>query len=110
LPGEGITLDVGAVTIVSTAISTVGAIGIAYIGVTQKRTNARSEKREALKAEGALIQMEMTQALLKLSKVTAKAVRQQKLNGDVEEAEEWVRRVEIKYAEYMRRVSQEVVG
>ena len=94
--------------IIPSLISTAGAVGIAYVGVVQKRTNIKNEKREALKAEGSLIQLEMIQAVLKLSKVTAKAVRQQKLNGDVEEAEEWVHRVEIKYAEYMRRVSCEV--
>jgi hypothetical protein len=50
----------------------------------------------------------MTQAILKLSKVTARAVRNQTLNGDVEEAEHWVHEVEIKFADYMRRMSQTV--
>lgn len=94
--------------ILPTLISAIGAVGVAYVGVIQKRTNAKNEKREVLRAEGVLIQLEMIQAVLKLSKVTARAVRQQKLNGDVEEAEEWVHRVEIKYADYMRRVSCEV--
>jgi uncharacterized protein HemX len=103
-------LDVGIVSIVSTAISAAGAVGVAYVGFHQKRNQARNDKCEALRAEGALIQLEMMQAALKLSKVTAKAVMQKKLNGDVEEAMDWVQRVEIKYADYMRRVSQEVVG
>ena len=94
--------------IISTAISTVGAIGVAYVGFHQARNQKRNDKCEALRQEGALLQLEMTQAVLKLSKVTAKAVRNQKLNGDVEEAENWVHTVEIKFADYMRRVSQMV--
>jgi len=90
--------------IVSAGISAIGAIGVAYIGVHQ-----RKEKRvNDLRNEGALIQMEMSQAGLKLSKVTAKAVLNQKTNGDVEEAMCWAKEVEIKYNDYLRRISQTV--
>lgn len=95
--------------IASAIISSVTMIIVTYIGVTQKKNQKISEKQEAFKAEGALIQMEMVQAELKLSKVTAKAVLNQKCNGDVEEAMSWAQRVEIKYADYMRRVSQMMV-
>jgi hypothetical protein len=95
--------------IISATISGLTAIIVSYIGVSQKKNQKKSEKQEAFKAEGALIQMEMIQAELKLSKVTAKAVMNQKCNGDVEDAMEWARRVEIKYADYMRRVTQQVV-
>ena len=98
-------LDTG---IISAVISALGAIGVAYVGMHQRREKTVNDKREAMKSEGALIQMEMTQAGLKLSKVTAKAVMEQKLNGDVEEAWEWVKRVEVKYADYMRRMAQTV--
>ena len=94
--------------IVSTVVSSIGAIGVAYVGMHQRKEKTVNDKREALKSEGALIQMEMTQAGLKLSKVTAKAVMEQRLNGDVEEAWEWVKRVEIKYADYVRRMAQAV--
>jgi hypothetical protein len=87
-----------------TIISAITAIGVAVLGYYLQRQSVRTDKREELKAEGALIQLEMTQAELKLSKVTAKAVMNQKLNGDVEEAMNWVRDVEIKYADYLRRV------
>ena len=95
--------------IASAIISSVTMIIVTYIGVTQKKNQKISEKQEAFKTEGALIQMEMVQAELKLSKVTAKAVLNQKCNGDVEEAMSWAQRVEIKYADYMRRVSQMMV-
>lgn len=98
-------LDTG---IISAFISAVGAIGVAYVGMHQRKEKTVNDKREAMKSEGALIQMEMTQAGLKLSKVTAKAVMEQKLNGDVEEAWAWVKRVEVKYADYMRRMAQTV--
>lgn len=96
--------------IASAIISSVTMIIVTYIGVTQKKNQKISEKQEAFKTEGALIQMEMVQAELKLSKVTAKAVLNQKCNGDVEEAMSWAQRVEIKYADYMRRVSQMMVS
>ena len=92
--------------IVTAIISGITAIIVSYIGVSQKRNQKRNDKCEALRQEGALLQLEMTQAILRLSKVTAKAVRNQALNGDVEEAEHWVHEVEIKFADYMRRMSQ----
>lgn len=92
--------------VIPTIISGATAIIVSYIGVVQKRNQRRNDKCEALRQEGALLQLEMTQALLKLSRVTAKAVRQQKLNGDVEEADRWVHEVEIKFSDYMRRMSQ----
>lgn len=92
--------------VLSTAISAAGAIGVAYIGVHQRKDRKNNDKCEALRSEGALLQLEMTQAELKLSKVTAKAVLNQKTNGDVEEAMNWVKEVEIKFADYMRRTSQ----
>ena len=88
----------------STIISAVTAIGVAILGYYIQRQSVRTDKREAFKTEGALLQLEMIQAELKLSKVTAKAVRNQKLNGDVEDAEHWVKTVEIKYADYLRRI------
>lgn len=90
--------------ILPTIITTAGTLGVAYIGVLQHRERQSNELRN----EGALIQMEMSQASLKLAKVTAKAVLNQKTNGDVEEAMEWAKKVEIKYNEYLRRISQTV--
>jgi hypothetical protein len=99
-------LDYG--SIIQTTITTIGAIGVAYISIQQRRDREHNAKCESLRAEGALLQLEMIQAVLKLSKVTAKAVRNQTLNGDVEDAERWVHTVEIKFADYMRRITQEV--
>lgn len=90
--------------VISAAISAAGTIGVAIIGVHQ----AREKKANDLRQEGALIQMEMAQASLKLSLVTAKAVTNQKVNGDVEEAMSWAKAVEIKYNQYLRRISQAV--
>ena len=95
--------------VLSTIISTMGAIGIAIVGVQQRKNHRRHDACESLRAEGAILQLEMTQAELKLSKVTAKAVMNQKLNGDVEDAMRWVQSVEIKYQDYTRRMAQ-VVG
>jgi len=92
--------------VISTIVSTVGAMGIALVGYSQKMNQKKNDKYEALRQERDLIQLEMIQAELKLSKVTAKAVLNQKCNGDVDEAMDWVRTVEIKYADYTRRISQ----
>jgi uncharacterized protein HemX len=96
--------------VLSTIISTVGAIGVAIVGWQQKKNQKHNDKCEALRSEGAILQLEMTQAELKLSKVTAKAVMNQQLNGDVEEAMNWVRSVEVKYQDYTRRIFQMVGG
>lgn len=86
-------------TCFSSIISGIVALGVAYIGFMQRREKKVSDLRN----EGALIQMEMAQASLKLAQVTAKAVTNQHLNGDVEEAMTWAKQVEIKYCEFMRR-------
>lgn len=89
--------------IISTAISTLGAIGIAVVGFHQAKNQKRNDKCEELRAEGTLLQMELSHANLQLSKVTAKAVRNQKLNGDVEDAEKKVKDAEEKYVKHMQR-------
>ncbi len=101
--------------VLQTIITTAGTVGVAIIGVRQYKAKTASEKRkkeiderDALRHEGALIQMEMGQASLKLAQVTAKAVLNQKVNGDVKEAMDWAKKVEIKYNEYLRRTSQTV--
>ena len=96
--------------VLSTVISTVGAVGIAVVGLQQRKNQKRNDACESLRVEGAILQLEMTQAELKLSKVTAKAVMNQKLNGDVEDAMRWVQSVEIKYQDYTRRMAQLVGG
>jgi len=91
-------------SIIVAAISATGTIGVAIIGVRQHR----GQKADALRQEGQLIQMEMSQASLNLGLVTAKAVTNQKLNGDVEEAMNWAKEVQVKYNKYLRRISQAV--
>ncbi len=91
-------------SIFTTLISTAGAIGVAYVGAHQRR----DKKINDLRQEGNLVQMEMIQANLNLAQVTAKAVMNQEVNGDLEEALDWAKKVNIKYSEYLRRVSQSV--
>jgi adenylosuccinate synthase len=94
----------GYLSIFTTLISTAGAIGVAYIGAHQRK----DKKINDLRQEGNLVQMEMIQANLNLAQVTAKAVMNQEVNGDLEEALDWAKKVNIKYSEYLRRVSQSV--
>ena len=101
--------------VVSALIPSATAIGVALIGLAQyrekiinERRKQETDKREDLRTEGYLIQLEMSQAGLKLSKVTAKAVMCQRLNGDVEEAWERVQAVEVRYDDYLRRITRTV--
>lgn len=94
--------------VVSTIISTMGAIGIAIVGYHQAKNQKRNDRCEALRQEGALLQLEMIQAAVKLSKVTARAVKGHDTNGDMDKALEWAEKVEIGHADYMRRVTQNV--
>ena len=80
-------------------VSTLGTLGVAYIANRQRQEKKANEIRN----EREMIQMEMTQASLKLAMVTAKAVTNQKTNGDVEEAMQWAKDVEVKYCKFMRR-------
>lgn len=95
----------------SSIVSAIGAIGVAYIGLMQYREkkvaairNADYEEKDRIRTEGILIQMEMSQASLKLAQVTAKAMTNQHLNGDVEEAMTWAKEVEVKYCKFLRRL------
>jgi hypothetical protein len=91
-------------TIITAGLSSITALGVAYIGVHQRR-----EARDAaLRQEGSLTQMEMSQATLNLSLCTAKAVMGQHVNGDMEEAMEWAKKVKIKQQSYLRRCYQEI--
>jgi hypothetical protein len=101
--------------IVTAIVPAATVIGVALIGLVQYREKVLNEqrkheidRREDLRTEGYLIQLEMSQASLKLSKVTAKAVMYQRLNGDVEDAWEWVQAVEVKYDDYLRRITRTV--
>lgn len=97
--------------ILTTIISGAVAVIVAHIARRQradererKARQAEIDERDTLREEGVALQLEMTQAELKLSKVTAKAVLNQETNGDVEEAMQWLRSAEKKYADYTRRL------
>jgi hypothetical protein len=89
-------------SIIVAIISTAGTIGVAIIGIRQHCEH----KDLALRKEGSLIQLEMAQASLNLAQCTAKAVMGQQINGDMEEAMNWAKQVNIKYNDYSRRICQ----
>lgn len=90
------------------------ALGVAFIGWRQgqdKRYNqerqAVLDRREELRVEGELIQLEMLQAAIKLSKVSARAIKGSNLNGDVDKALNWAEEVEDRQGGYLRKLYSE---
>ncbi len=66
---------------------------------------ARAEKRGARRAEESWLSMELMSASCKLGVVTAKAVTNQHINGDVEEAMEAAKEAQEKYDAFLRLVA-----
>ena len=89
-------------SIIVAMISTCGTIGVAIIGVRQHK----EQKNATLREEGSLIQLEMAQASLNLAQCTAKAVMGHEVNGDMKEAMEWAKEVNVRYDKYARSVCQ----
>jgi predicted benzoate:H+ symporter BenE len=89
-------------SIIVAMISTCGTIGVAIIGVRQHK----EQKNATLREEGSLIQLEMAQASLNLAQCTAKAVMGHEVNGDMKEAMEWAKEVNVRFNEYSRRICQ----
>jgi hypothetical protein len=63
----------------------------------------RTKKQATRRAEESQLSMELMSANCKLAVVTAKALTNQKLNGDVEEAMEASRKAQEQYNAYIRR-------
>lgn len=89
-------------SIIVAIISTAGSIGVAIIGIRQHYEH----KNTTLREEGSLIQLEMAQASLNLAQCTAKAVIGQEVNGDMKDAMDWAKKVNVRFNEYSRRIYQ----
>ena len=70
-----------------------------------KAEAARAEKRSVRRAEESRLSMELMSASCKLGVVTAKAVTNQHVNGDVEEAMEAAKGAQEKYDAFLRLVA-----
>lgn len=84
---------------IPSVISMVSAIGVAIIGAIQ----FRSRKVEAFRNEGQLIQMEMAQASLNLSMITAKIIAGKANSEEMDPVLDWANAVMIKYCDFLRR-------
>ena len=106
-------METGLLGVLQTVITGAVAIGVAQIGVNQHKEKSKSEKREAkkekqeaLRHEGVLLQMKMTDAALDLGLITAKTVQNKKTNGDVEEAIDKAEDIRCKLNDFLQRASQ----
>lgn len=86
------------------------AVLVAFIEARCSRDRKRTEKRADRRAEENRLAMELMSANCKLSLITAKAVLNQKVNGDVEEAFGAVRDAQGKYDSYITRLAAEQVA
>lgn len=100
---------------VSTIISSLVAVVVALIKVSQYKEQRKNEmrekeaeKREELRNEGALLQMRMVDATLDLGLITAKTVLMKKTNGDVENALDKAMEIKEKVEDHLIRVSQAI--
>jgi hypothetical protein len=107
--------DASLLTLASTVVSGIVAIGVAKVNVEQYKERKANEeraaeatKREELRQEGLLLQMKMADATLDLGLITAKTVLERKTNGDVEEALDKAMTVKEKITDHLQRVCQAI--
>lgn len=71
---------------------------------------AKAEEREALRAKESQLAMQMQEASLKLSKVTAKKVMNLQTNGDVKEAFDAAEKAGLEYMEFIEAVAAKTIA
>jgi len=92
------------------AVSGLCAIAAAFAGCQASRASARSERSSALRRRESLLSLEMMDATLKLSVVTANALTGGHNNGNVALARERAGGVSEKYEQFMRETTAYEVG
>lgn len=96
--------------IVCAAISGLCAVGVAVIGGQLGRAAKRSEHSSELRRRESLLSLEMMDATLKLSVVTANALTGGHNNGNVAIARERASGVSEKYEQFMRETTAYEMG
>ena len=95
--------------IIVAAVSGTALVWVAIIQTKGRKDRERTEKRAARRAEESRLSMRMQSAGLKLALITAKTVRNQKTNGDVEEAMDAAETVQAAYDDFIRSQAAEQV-
>jgi hypothetical protein len=84
-------------------------IVLAVLAALFARSNQKSKKRAEVRAEESKLAMNLSAATIKLCIVTAKTVRNEQVNGDMNDAMEHAERAQKEYQEFLHRVTAERV-
>lgn len=93
------------VEIICAAIAAIATIVAASIGLHVKRSNARMERRAALRQKESLLSLRMMDATLQLSIVSSNALTGGHNNGNVERARQAAQKAAADYEDFMRDVT-----
>lgn len=95
--------------VICSVISGACAIICAVVGAVSVRAHKRTEAREKLRREEALLSLQMTDACLRLSVCSANALLGGHNNGNVEEAKEAAQRAQERYTQFMQETTASAV-
>lgn len=95
------------VAVITSIISAISAILVAYIGVHAKRTEHKAELREKRRETESLLSMKMMDATMQLSIVSANALTNGHNNGNVEQAREAATKAREDYEQFLREVTSQ---
>jgi hypothetical protein len=93
------------VDIICAAIAAIATIVAASIGLHVKHSNARMERRAALRQKESLLSLRMMDATLQLSIVSSNALTGGHNNGNVERARQAAQKAAADYEDFMRDVT-----
>lgn len=96
--------------IICAAIAGICAIICAIIGGVSAKYKKKAERRAELRQKESLLSLRMSDAVLRLSVVSANCLLGGHNNGNVEEAREAAEKVGEEYADFMRSVTAFEVG
>ena len=96
--------------IILAIISSITTITVITVQVRTTKSDKRTERRAIRREEESRLSMAMMGANCSLSLVTAKALTNQKLNGDVGEAMRAAETVQKDYQSFLQRVAAESVA
>ncbi len=96
--------------VICTLLTAASAALVAVIGGAFQKDKRKTEERAALRAEENLLSMKLMSATCAVSLVTAKAVFNQKTNGDVEEAMDAAKEAQEDYFAFIDGVAAKKIA
>ena len=102
-------MDPNITTVLCALLSAISAIIVAVVSSRLKKENAKNDERAERSKEESLLSLEMLDATLQLSVVTANALTNGHNNGNVEEARSSAQKAQDAYKKFEQKLVAESI-